>query len=109
MDDDDKGRPCMLWARGDGGCRAYLGIPIGAADAERSCVLSTLIETGGGAELPQGITVKDFIAWSTTSVQDAESMPPADLARAMQVRTPCTLSHIDMPTCFITPENVRDG
>lgn len=86
----------MLWARGDGGCRAYLAIPIGAAEVERSCVLSTLIETGGGAELPQGITVKDYIAWSTTSAKDAESMPAADLARAMQVRDLCTLPHVNI-------------
>lgn len=78
--------PCYLVTHGAARSSAYLCIPVDAALAARSPVLTSLMESSGMKELPEGVSPDSFQSWCTACPSDASKQEPEELAMALQVR-----------------------
>lgn len=78
---------CWILPRGQPRRRAYVCIPVEDSLAQRSPVIETLMESGGIAELPDGVTVSGLALWSSMDPDLMSSRTTADIAQALQVRT----------------------
>lgn len=63
--------------------RAYVCFPVDSA-AQRSPVLTTLIEFDGVSELPDGLTTADLLAWADLQPERAHAMSVEDLTFALK-------------------------
>lgn len=67
--------------------RAYIGIPVEEALAQRSSVMATLMECEGVVELPDGVAVADFMTWSDFQPEEAATLSAEELTQALKVRS----------------------
>lgn len=78
--------PCFLLEHGTARSSVYVCIPVDATLASRSPVLTTLIESSGVKELPEGVTLDSFQTWCTVDPRNTSKDEPGELATAIQVR-----------------------
>lgn len=64
---------------------AYFCVPMDASLAARSSVMETLMEMQGIAEVPQGVSFEDFLAWATSDVAAAWTRSDDAIARILAV------------------------
>lgn len=78
--------PCFILPHGESRSRAYVCLPVEDSTVGCSSVLETLIEAGGTSQLPDGISVTDFLSWSWLQGSSFHSLSMEDLARVLNVR-----------------------
>lgn len=85
--------PCWILPRGEATvrARAYVCLPIDDAAVSRSPVLEALIDAGGTTELPEDLSLQDFIDWMGLHALDLEKLSAAETSRSLQVRFGFTL------------------
>ena len=81
--------PCWIVPRGDGellDARAYVCVPVVESTLARSDLLQGLVEAGGTVELPEAVSVVEFLAWARLKLSDVATLTPDETCRALHVR-----------------------
>ena len=83
--------PCWILPRGEAAVRAYVCLPIGDAAVLRSPVLEAEVDVGGKTELPEDLSLQDFVDWTGLHALDVEMLGAAETYRSLRVRFRFTL------------------
>lgn len=71
----------------------YVCTPVDPELSSRSEVMSSLMETAGLAELPEGVSLGNFLSWSSIALDEMSGLPVAELATALEVRSVTCILH----------------
>lgn len=83
--------PCWILPHGEATARAYICLPVDDAVVSRSPVLEAMIDAGGTAELPEDLSLQDFLDWTGLHASDVGTLSSAEVCRSLQVRSRFTL------------------